>query len=272
MNKNNPSVLSTVLFIFVILIAGFGLKEMIVKLTSPPVVVSIITETKQPHESAEFISGQLVANLGELCVFKLSDPNTRADWVIVPPTTCYIDSSGSSIAFASNVPAKYTIIAAIIDGGDSVQKAKILTHICEYGVSPEPEPLPNPSPTPNPSPNPVTLSNWVTQNIPQEGHSQATALGSCYESAATSIENGTIKTQDAAFSIIRTATQTKISIDVWQTFLDKLSGKITERLNGSLDIKKLGTLFSEIAIGLKAISDTKISVEPEVSTDTILDY
>jgi len=200
--------------------------------------------------SDNYITGPLAANVGELCVFRLSDSGTKADWIIVPPATCYIDSSGSSLAFASNIPAKYTIIAAIVEKG----VPKILTHVCEYGVSPEPSP--NPTPIPNPKPEPSNLAEWVAKNIPEEGRSQCAALASCYEATAEAIEKNTIQTTEAAFSTLRTATQTKIKPDIWGPFLDQLAVKVTERLDGSNDVRKLGAIFSEIANGLKAVSDT----------------
>jgi len=200
--------------------------------------------------SDNYITGPLAANVGELCVFRLNDPGTKADWIIVPPATCYIDSSGSSLAFASNVPAKYTIIAAIVEEG----VPKILTHVCEYGVSPEP--TPNPTPIPNPKPEPSNLAVWVAKNIPEEGRSQCAALASCYEATAEAIEKNTIRTTEAAFSTLRTATQTKVKPDIWGSFLDQLAVKVTERLDGSNDVRKLGVIFSEIANGLKSVSDT----------------
>ena len=186
-------------------------------------------------EVSESISGDVTANLGELCVFRLNDPTTRADWIIVPETKFYIDSSGSSLAFASNVPARYTIIAAIVEDGQS----KILTHVIDYGVSPEP----TPSPFPKPEPEPVTLSQWERKSVPPLGHSQASALADCYESVATEIEAGRIQSQTAAYSLIRTTSQPKINIDLWQPFLDQLSIKITENLNGSDDVTKLSLIF-----------------------------
>jgi hypothetical protein len=283
MNKQLSTFLSATILLVVLMFSGIGLHETVTGYLNPPTFVSVVNtpelsspilETKTT-ESAEFITGSLAANVGELCVFKLNDSETRADWIIVPEAKCYIDSSGSSLVFASNVPAKYTIIAAIVDEGESTKKPKILTHVCDYGISPEPipnpSPTPSPSPTPKPTPNPVTLSSWVTKNIPATGYSQAAALASCYESAAEAIDKGTIKTTAAAYSALRTATQTKINIDVWQPFLDELSVKITERLDGSSDIKKLGTVFSEIAVGLKTVSDTKISAELEVSADDIVE-
>jgi hypothetical protein len=218
-------------------------------------------QLKEPSASAEFISGPLAASVGELCVFRLNDSCTKADWTIVPSATCYIDSSGSSLAFASNVSAKYTIIAAIVEDG----VPKILTHICEYGNSPEPSP--SPTPTPKPEPPPTNLTEWVTKNIPEGGQNQCAALASCYEAAADGIDKGSIKTPEAAFSAIRTATQTKIKSDIWGSFLDQLAVKVTEKVDGSNDVRKLGAIFSEIASGLKAVSDTGDAPEertPEV--------
>ena len=196
--------------------------------------------------SDNYITGPLAANVGELCVFRLSDSGTKADWIIVPPATCYIDSSGSSLAFASNIPAKYTIIAAIVEKG----VPKILTHVCEYGVSPEPMPSPTPMPTP------TNLAEWITKHIPEGGQSQCAALASCYEATAEAIEKNTVRTAEAAFSTLRTATQTKIKPAIWGSFLDQLAVNVTERLDGSNDVRKLGVIFSEIANGLKSVSDT----------------
>jgi hypothetical protein len=64
------------------------------------------------------------------------------------------------------------------------------------------------------------------------------------------------KSQEAAFSAIRTATQTKIKPEVWEKFLDQLAVKVLEKLEGSGDVKKLGAIFSEIAEGLKAVSES----------------
>jgi hypothetical protein len=262
MNRNNYyNIISTILFIIMVLFSGIGIVETVAKFngqstidllviqddkTLPKTKNSVIPDDSS--ESSEYISGDLSANLGELCVFQLNDPDLRADWIIVPETKYYIDSSGSSLAFASNVPARYTIVAAIVVEGQS----KILTHLIDYGISPEP--APSPKPDPEPKPEPVTLSHWVRKNIPPLGLSQAAALASCYESAVSGIENGTIKSQAAAYSLIRTTTQTKINIALWQSFLDQLSVKITERLNGSTDVKELAVIFSEIITGLKAVS------------------
>ncbi|MGL4594335.1 MAG: hypothetical protein ACRCUY_06360, partial [Thermoguttaceae bacterium] len=112
-----------------------------------------------PAKSAEFIDGPLAANIGELCVFRLNDATTKADWAIIPQSTFYVDSGKNSICFASNIAARYTIIAAIVENGE----AKILLHFCDYGGT---VPNPSPSPTPIPLPKPETLKDWVQQNKP----------------------------------------------------------------------------------------------------------
>lgn len=219
---------------------------------------------KEPSQAAEFISGPLAANVGELCVFRLSDPKTYADWCIVPDATCYIDSSGSSLAFASNNNATYTILAAIVDEG----VPKILTHVCRYGQSPQPDPgptpNPDPSPEPTPAPNPMTsLKDWVTQNVPEGGRAQCGALAFCYEATADAIESGSVLTQAAAYSTLRTATQTKIKVDTWADYLDALSGKVTTSLDGSTDVHRLGSIFRTIAEGLRAVSETETGDDGE---------
>jgi hypothetical protein len=275
MNKPIQNIVSTVLLILMILFSGIGIIETITKFSDQSTIDFFVIQDEQvlpkitndisthSKESSEYISGDLSANLGELCVFQLSDPNTRADWIIVPETKFYIDSSGSSLVFSSNVPSKYTIIAAIVEDGQS----KILTHVIDYGVSPNPSPTPIPNP--NPEPEPVTLSQWVQKNIPPLGYSQVSALATCYESVVTGIENGTIKSQAAAYSLIRTATQTKINIEIWQPFLGKLSVKVTEKLDGSDDVQKLGLIFKDITEGLKAVHDDFGELENRYIPDEI---
>jgi hypothetical protein len=234
---------------FLLTFGGIAFRETITKLQENTEITAIEPEARCLKSEA-FFTGPLVAHVGELCVFRLNNPNERADWVIVPPAMCYVDSSGSSLAFASNVPAKYTIVAAIVENG----VPKILQHVCEYGVSPEPSPSPNPPPTPTPGPIPVSLGEWIKQNLPEAGRGQCAALAACYEATADAIEKNAVRTTDAAFSTLRTATQTKISSEIWGTFLDQLSAIVMEKL-GNGDVKKLGTIFTEIAEGLKAVAD-----------------
>jgi len=213
--------------------------------------------------STVYITGPLVADVGELCVFRLSDADIRADWTVIRQTELesqvlyYIDTSGSALTFSSSVPAKYTIVAAIVDEGNP----KILQHVCLYGLTPYPDPSPTPNPDPNPSPTPEptpeNLTEWVRQNIPLAGREQSAILASIYETTADAIERGTIRTQAAAFSSIRANTQAKIKPGTWEKFLDELSAQIQSKLDGSTEIKPLGALFREIAIGLK--------IKPEVS-------
>ena len=278
MKKLLRNIFSLIVFAIVVLFCMIGIQKTYEFTANLPSRITVTTDKdlpdtgwqlKEPSQSTKYIDGPLVAGIGELCVFRLSDKETKADWVIVPPAKCYIDSSGSSLAFSSNTQDRYTIIAAVVEEG----VPKILTHICEYGTQPEPNPKPDPTPKPNP-PNPnFTLKDWVTQNVPESGQKQAAALASCYESAANGIESGSIHSQEAALSVIRTASQTKIDNETWSEFLDTLSERITEKLAGNSDVKSLGTIFSEIAEGLRErfqASDVGLqeiateSLEPEI--------
>ncbi len=252
MNKQLQNLVSFVLYAAVMVFCGIGVQktyertvERFGPVTAAPSIQAV--DLQNANDSAEFISGPLVADVGELCVFRLNDPGTKADWIIVPPATCYIDSSGSSLVFASNVPSKYSIVAAIVEDG----VAKILTHIIDYGGEETPRPSPTPSPTPNPPPV-NSLKDWVTQNVPDAGKQDSAALASCYESAAQDIESGSIRTQEAAFSVIRTATQTKIDTETWSSFLDELATRIETKLAGNKDVKILGDMLQDISDGLNA--------------------
>jgi hypothetical protein len=202
-------------------------------------------------------------------VFQLSDLTIRADWTVVRQTdqelqaVFYIDTSGAALTFSSSLPAKYTIVAAIVEEG----APKVLQHVCRYGLTPEPSPLPNPGPDPQPDPEPTpepsNLTEWVRQNlrnVPETG--QATALATIYEATADAIDKGTIRTQAAAFSSVRTNTQAKIKPGTWESFLEELAVQIQSKLDGATEIKPLGLLFREIAAGLK--SSGKVQTGPEV--------
>ncbi|MDR2763128.1 MAG: hypothetical protein LBB88_11030 [Planctomycetaceae bacterium] len=262
-----------VTFIFIIsILCSVGLQNIVTKNLVPPNRFYSSKENSSSqnneHNSHDtitvdnFISGQLTASLGELCVFKLNDSSIIADWQVVPPASCYVDSSGSSLVFATNIPASYTIIAAIVIEG----KPKILTHVCNYGITPEPTPKPNPEPTPNP---PSSLSEWVRQNIPNAEIKQVENLAACYKSTIDAIDKGAVKTIPAALNLLRTSTQTKIDITIWRDFLDKLSEKISPQLNNCNDIQKLKNILSEIYSGLQIHSNqSKIMKSINVTKNT----
>ncbi|MGL6193671.1 MAG: hypothetical protein ACRC2T_02475 [Thermoguttaceae bacterium] len=264
MNDKFKVVLISALVSFSLYFIGIGYHDKVTDTINPSSWTEIVPATDSYFSAKAptglqrpYVSGPLIAEVGELCVFRLSDPKNRADWVVVrqsdsgPPATCYIDSSGASLAFSSNVPAKYTIIAAVIEDGLPM----ILMHVCEYGVSPEPSPSPFPAPpTPNPTPPPATLGEWVKQNVPDAGRGECGALAACFEATADAIEKRAVKTPEAAFSTLRTATQAKIQSDVWEKFLDELSVLIREKINDTTDIKSIGVIFAEIASALKSIT------------------
>ncbi len=264
MTKHNiKQAFGFLVFILIMTLAGIGAGTVFERFieTRPTLIITegeTVFRSPVRRDTGSFIAGPLAAEVGELCVFRLNEEKNRADWVVVrqidneSPTLFYIDTAGSALTFSSNVAAKYTIVAAVVEEG----KPRILQHVCQYGMTPpppnpKPDPGPTPKPGPEPQPEPATLSDWVRQNIPEKGKSQCFALASCYDSAALGIANGSIKSPEAAFSAIRTCTQTKVKLDIWKDFLDKLSEKVNERFSGNRDIKELGAVFREIADGLK---------------------
>ncbi|MDR1383329.1 MAG: hypothetical protein LBJ67_05730, partial [Planctomycetaceae bacterium] len=175
------------------------------------------------------ITGPAHAGVGELCVFTLSG-NTNidesiADWTIVPPIDFYVDSSKRTLVFSTPKANHYTMIAATI----VESKPLVLTFVCDYGITPSPEP----TPTPTPEPEPKTLKDWVKQNIPQQGTSEVKFLAENYESVASALERGTIRTAAAGYAAIRTASQTKINPKIWSEFLNGLEKQIHENVGDS---------------------------------------
>jgi hypothetical protein len=140
------------------------------------------------------ITGPAHAGVGELCVFTLSGSTnideSIADWTIVPPIDFYVDSSKRTLVFSTPKANHYTMIAATI----VESKPLVLTFVCDYGITPSPEPTP--TPTPEPMPQPKTLKDWVTQNRPKDGAAEndISFLAATYESAASALERGTIRT------------------------------------------------------------------------------
>jgi hypothetical protein len=250
MNKRFRFIFFVTLIFVISILCGIGLQNIVTKnIRLSNTIFNSREETLlrnnnykscDSSKSDNFIYGQITASIGELCVFKLSDTSIRADWQVIPPIPCYIDSSGSSLIFATNIPATYTIVAAIIVNNEP----KILTHNCNYGVSPTPAPTPV-----------LSLSDWVRQNIPDVGVEHIASLASCYELTIDAIDKKKIKTVSAALSLLRNTTQTKINISIWQPFLDKLSDKISVQLNNCNDIYELKTILSEIYSGLQIHSN-----------------
>ena len=249
--KKLQTFLAISLIFTIAVFCGIGVKKTVEQYPTSIATVPLRESEKVIVQKAEFIEGPLAANIGELCVFKLNDSEATADWAVIRQSNndvainAYIDSSGSSVVFASNVDAKYTVVAAVVESGSP----KILQHVCEYGTGPGP--APNPQPSPEPKPEPQSLTEWIKENVPEAAKSQSNILASVYESAASGIERGTIRTPEAAFSSVRTNTQSKIKLELWRDFLDKLSEKVNERYTNNRDIKALGVIFSEIADGLK---------------------
>ncbi|MCL2120276.1 MAG: hypothetical protein FWH27_17810 [Planctomycetaceae bacterium] len=194
------------------------------------------------------IDGPKSAGVGELCVFNLTSDEAIADWQIVPQADFYVDTAKRTLVFSTPRAGNYTIIAATILEG----KPLVLTHACSYGTSPAPYPQPDPQPQPQPDPpKPSTLKDWVTQNIPNDGRKDAKYLADCFDSAASGMERGTIRTVDAAYASIRTCTQTKVSNKTWGGFFDGLEGEVSGKL-GDGKTKKLAALYRQIAQGLRA--------------------
>ena len=194
------------------------------------------------------IDGPQKSDVGQLCVFTLTDDQAVADWTIVPATEFYIDKCGQSMIFASPNPAKYTIIAAtVLD-----EKPVILTFICDYGVDASPTPKPDPKPEP-----PKTIREWVAQNIPTDGQKDTKVIADCYDSAASSMERGTIRTVDAGYAGVRMCSQSKANVKIWGNFFDELGKKVSDELGQSTNTRDLAKIFREIASGLRG--NTQVS-------------
>jgi hypothetical protein len=166
-----------------------------------------------------------------------------ADWTIVPPTEFYVDTSKRTLVFSTPKAGHYTIIAATI----IENKPLVLTFTCDYGVTPSP----NPEPEPQPNPEPKTLKDWVKKNVPAAGISEQKFLAECYETVASALERGTLRTTDAAYAALRTSTQTKINVRIWGEFLNGLESQIHDQLGESPTPKDLAAGFRQIASGLE---------------------
>jgi len=209
------------------------------------------------------IDGPKSAGVGELCVFTLTGDEAVADWQVVPQADFYVDTAKRTLVFSTPRAGNYTIIAATIVEG----KPLVLTHACSYGTSPIPNPQPEPQPQPKPDPpKPTTLKEWVTQNIPSDGMKDTKYLADCFDSTASGLERGTIRTVDAAYASIRTCTQTKVSNKVWGSFFDGLEIEVNAKL-GDGKTKELAALYRQIAQGLRADVQTSLIGLPALDVD-----
>ena len=193
------------------------------------------------------IDGPKNAGVGELCVFNLTSNEAIADWQIVPQADFYVDTAKRTMVFSTPRAGNYTIIAATILDGNPL----VLTHACSYGVNPSPNPQPEPNPQPDPQPEPPkTLKEWVTQNIPENGRKDTKNLADCYDSVASSLERGTIRSVDAGFASLRNTSQTRVNAKTWNSFFEGLEPQVNEKL-GTGNAKDLAGIFRQIASGLR---------------------
>jgi len=190
------------------------------------------------------ISGPAQVDAGRLAVFTLEGPqDAKLVWKVICPDDCPLSPEEVSLAvennaklvFASPVPGRYRILAAVAYGDDLYLLDAVLA------VSGVPQPLPPhpgpqpPGPNPGPGPAPADWAAWAKQAadelVPQpfrreEGKAVAAAL----RTVADEIAKGTIsdprKAREAVRRSIRAALKSLDALNRWMAFSDAIDAKL----------------------------------------------
>jgi hypothetical protein len=138
----------------------------------------------------------------------------------------------------------------------------IFVHRC---VCVDDDPSPSPKPFPFPDPSPGSLRKWVSQNLPAECAPEAEAMATVYESVATTLNDGTIRTRDAAFTAIRSRTLKAVSAAAWQSFLVALSSRLHAERDADASVAALANHLRFIADGFRDVA-IKVNINPSTYT------
>ena len=203
------------------------------------------------QENLPEITGPQAAYCGNLVVFETSEP---ADWCLVPTEKSVgkwsVDTSGKIFYFASSEPGVYTICAAILVEG----KPKILSKTFTNGS--------DPSPQPEPEPNPDDFAAWIRSkstelSLTKNYLAEKETFAACFQSIASGIDRGTVRSAPAARASLRTCLSPKLlacsneSRKLWSQLFEQLSAEIENRCQSDPNNQQLlRTTFSEIATAL----------------------
>lgn len=206
----------------------------------------ISTRASNPETSTTPLAGTIQTS---------SSPNT--DWIVTPIETasgCWsVDSSGSRLYFASPTAGTFTVIAATsIEGRSMIHSAHFFN-----GTTPPPEP----SPQPQPDPLPRNFAEWVkveSQSVDSPRSSrERSELGACFELILSGIDRGTIKSPQAARTMLRRCWAARSaaihpeSAALWNGFLEKLGERIGTELGAEINkLSAIRSLYAEAAEGL----------------------
>ena len=197
------------------------------------------------------IAGPQAAYCGNLVVFETSEP---ADWCLVPPEKSVgnwsVDTSAKIFYFASSEPGIYTICAAILVDG----KPKILSKTFTNGDDPAPQP--------GPEPNPDDLAAWIRSksaelSLTKNYSAEKETFAACFQSIASGIDRGTVRSAPAARANLRTCLSPKLlacsneSRKLWSQLFEQLSTEIETRCQSDPNNQQLLRItYGEIATAL----------------------
>ncbi len=204
-----------------------------------------------------------------MVVFTLDGPpDAKRVWKVICPDDCPITPEDVSLAvennakllFASPVPGRYRILAAVAYGDSLYLLDAVLT---VSGVSPPHPPCPPgpqpPEPNPGPGPAPSDWTAWAKRAadelVPQSfrGH-EGKAIAAALRAIADAIAKGTItdprQAREAVRRSVREALKSLEAVNRWMVFSDAVDARLDE-LKQTPSLAEYAAIWMAIANGLE---------------------
>ena len=158
-----------------------------------------------------------------------------------------------------SVPGKYIVVLAA-SSADGVQLAKWTVVVA--GDRPEPQPKPNPNPKPKPEPQPtpskyglVEVARGAVALVPAESRGKSAALADAFDSVASQIAAGALRTVEAIIDSNRIQSKAALGddYDAWKPATTTISKAVGElAADGKLKtLEQHQEAWEEIAKGLR---------------------
>jgi hypothetical protein len=233
-------------------------------------VILFVSALGLVQSPAPAIVGPQEIGAGRLAVFTVEGPaEAKLVWKVICPDGCALSETDVSLSvenarklvFASPVPGRYRVLAAVSCGDDLFLLDAILTVSGTLPpVPPNPGPGPQPpEPNPGPGPAPADWTTWAKKTadelVPQpfrgqEGRAIAAALRAVADKIATGEITEPRKAREAVRRSVREALKSLEAVNRWMAFSDAVDARI-DSLNGIPSLADYATIWIAIANGLE---------------------
>ena len=220
-------------------------------------LVSLCVTLMAATATAE-LHGAVGCRAGELTIIT---SDNAAVWQVYPAeyaTSYAISEDGKTLYFASPKAGKITFFAAsVVDGAPFLESHPLYNGIDVPDVEPTPAPVPTPTPQPTPEPAPTLES--VTKTAANEVKSdnkpaETAALQEVFESVASGIDRGTIKTTEGARATFRGMWAEK-AVQISERTLSNWE-KALSLISAQIDNTSIATIKLDYTAVAKALGET----------------